>query len=99
MQKPAVDAEDYPKVANTLAHWRFFGGVAGQPVKVGETVADVTVRTDPPRAAEHRRRGREADLCGRATITTCPPRPVRCASEHGQEYGPHELFHDRRPRR
>ena len=42
MQKPAVDAEDYPKVANTLAHWRFFGGVAGQPVKVGETVADVT---------------------------------------------------------
>ena len=42
MQKPAVDSEDYPKVANTLAHWRFFGGVAGQPVKVGETVADVT---------------------------------------------------------
>ena len=41
VQKPAVDAEDYPKVANTLAHWRF-GGVAGQPVKVGETVADVT---------------------------------------------------------
>ena len=42
VQKPAVDSEDYPKVANTLAHWRFFGGVAGQPVKVGETVADVT---------------------------------------------------------
>ena len=83
MQKPAVDSEDYPKVANTLAHWRFFGGVAGQPVKVGETVADVT-GANPIRRAPLNIDGvagaQEADLVGRATITTCRPRPARCAS-------------------
>lgn len=39
-QKPAADSEDYPHVAGTLAHWRFFGGTDGQVVKVGEVVAD-----------------------------------------------------------
>lgn len=50
-QKPAANADDYPLVAGTLAHWRFFGGKAGQPVKVGETVADVTGLNPIRRAA------------------------------------------------
>ncbi|HAP26504.1 MAG TPA: modulator protein [Achromobacter sp.] len=41
-QKPAADAEDYPQVSGTLAHWRFFGGANGQPVPVGEVIADRT---------------------------------------------------------
>ncbi|HEX7868247.1 MAG TPA: metallophosphoesterase [Variovorax sp.] len=42
VQRPAKNSEDYPKVANTLAHWRFFGGVVNQPVLPGTFVADVT---------------------------------------------------------
>ncbi|MBB1603428.1 LamG-like jellyroll fold domain-containing protein [Variovorax sp. UMC13] len=40
--RPAANADDYPKVANTLAHWRFFGGTANQAVPVGAVIADVT---------------------------------------------------------
>jgi len=39
-QKPAADPDDYPQVQGTLAHWRFFGGANGQPVPVGEVIAD-----------------------------------------------------------
>lgn len=41
-QRPAADADDYPKVAQTLAHWRFFGGTVGQAVAPGTVIADVT---------------------------------------------------------
>ncbi|WP_235507920.1 LamG-like jellyroll fold domain-containing protein [Variovorax sp. Root434] len=41
-QRPAANSDDYPKVANTLAHWRFFGGAFNQPVLPGTVVADVT---------------------------------------------------------
>lgn len=41
-QKPAADPDDYPQVQGTLAHWRFFGGTNGQPVPVGEVIADRT---------------------------------------------------------
>jgi len=41
-QRPAANSDDYPKVANTLAHWRFFGGTANQPVLPGTVIADVT---------------------------------------------------------
>jgi hypothetical protein len=41
-QRPAANSEDYPKVANTLAHWRFFGGIVNQPVLPGTVVPDVT---------------------------------------------------------
>ena len=37
-----ANADDYPKVANTLAHWRFIGGMANQPVAAGTLIADVT---------------------------------------------------------
>jgi hypothetical protein len=40
--RAAANSEDYPKVANTLAHWRFFGGTVNQPVPVGTVIADVT---------------------------------------------------------
>lgn len=36
------DADDYPKVASTVAHWRFFGGANGAVVAPGERIADVT---------------------------------------------------------
>lgn len=36
------DADDYPKVAATVAHWRFFGGTAGAAVAPGAGIADVT---------------------------------------------------------
>ncbi|WP_313064542.1 LamG-like jellyroll fold domain-containing protein [Achromobacter animicus] len=39
-QKPAADPDDYPQVQGTLAHWRFYGGTNGQPVPVGEVIAD-----------------------------------------------------------
>ncbi|MET3493389.1 LamG-like jellyroll fold domain-containing protein [Variovorax boronicumulans] len=42
VQRPAADADDYPKVANTLAHWRFVGGTVNQPVLPGTVIADVT---------------------------------------------------------
>jgi hypothetical protein len=41
-QRPATNSDDYPKVANTLAHWRFFGGTANQPVPVDTKIDDVT---------------------------------------------------------
>ncbi|MFS2164206.1 LamG-like jellyroll fold domain-containing protein [Variovorax sp. Varisp62] len=41
-QRPAANSDDYPKVPNTLAHWRFFGGAVNQPVLPGTVVADVT---------------------------------------------------------
>lgn len=50
-QKPAADAEDYPQVSGTLAHWRFFGGANGQPVPVGEVIADRTGLNPMRRAA------------------------------------------------
>lgn len=42
VSRAAANADDYPKVANTLAHWRFVGGAANQPVAVGTVIADVT---------------------------------------------------------
>ncbi|RFP26163.1 modulator protein [Duganella sp. BJB488] len=36
------DADDYPKVASTVAHWRFYGGSDGAPVAPGTRIADVT---------------------------------------------------------
>jgi len=36
------DADDYPKVASTVAHWRFFGGADGAVVAPGTRIADVT---------------------------------------------------------
>ncbi|REM69109.1 modulator protein, partial [Mycobacterium tuberculosis] len=42
VQRPATNSDDYPKVANTLAHWRFFGGAVNQPVLPGTVIADVT---------------------------------------------------------
>ncbi|MCR6475136.1 metallophosphoesterase [Variovorax sp. ZS18.2.2] len=41
-QRPAANPDDYPKVANTLAHWRFFGGGVNQPVLPGTAIVDVT---------------------------------------------------------
>ncbi|MDP9603237.1 UNVERIFIED_ORG: hypothetical protein J2W38_003026 [Variovorax paradoxus] len=41
-QRRATNSDDYPKVANTLAHWRFFGGAINQPVPPGFLVDDVT---------------------------------------------------------
>ena len=42
--KPATGPEDYPHVAETLAHWRFIGGVAGSPVAEGHVIADASGR-------------------------------------------------------
>jgi len=36
------DADDYPKAAATVAHWRFFGGDNGTAVAPGTRIADVT---------------------------------------------------------
>ncbi|KQQ32378.1 modulator protein [Duganella sp. Leaf126] len=36
------DADDYPKVASTVAHWRFFGGSDGAAVAPGTRIADVS---------------------------------------------------------
>jgi hypothetical protein len=41
-KKAAADANDYPQVASTVAHWRFFGGADGAAVPVGQVIADVT---------------------------------------------------------
>lgn len=40
--RKAANPEDYPKVANTLAHWRFFGGAVNQPVPTESRIDDVT---------------------------------------------------------
>ncbi|MDO5692962.1 MAG: metallophosphoesterase [Pseudomonadota bacterium] len=34
------DANDYPVVPDTVAHWRFVGGISGNPVPVGYAVRD-----------------------------------------------------------
>ncbi|MCM2248696.1 hypothetical protein, partial [Klebsiella pneumoniae] len=34
-KKAAADTNDYPLVASTVAHWRFFGGANGAAVPVG----------------------------------------------------------------
>lgn len=39
---PAADENDYPLVASTVAHWRFFGGAAGSVVPVNYQIADQT---------------------------------------------------------
>jgi hypothetical protein len=36
------DTEDYPKVASTVAHWRFYGGTEGAAIAPGTRIADVT---------------------------------------------------------
>ncbi|WP_082926513.1 LamG-like jellyroll fold domain-containing protein [Cupriavidus sp. D384] len=41
-KKPAADVNDYPLVASTVAHWRFFGGTDGAAVPVGQVIDDVT---------------------------------------------------------
>ncbi|MBY4948160.1 metallophosphoesterase [Cupriavidus respiraculi] len=50
-QRPAADSEDYPHIAETVAHWRFFGGAAGSAVAVGQQVADQTGANPLVRAA------------------------------------------------
>ncbi|SDO44085.1 Calcineurin-like phosphoesterase [Rhodoferax sp. OV413] len=42
VQVPARDSDDYPKIASTVAHWRFFGGADGAAVAPGTQIADVT---------------------------------------------------------
>jgi len=42
VQQAPRDSEDYPKVASTVAHWRFFGGAEGTAVAPGAQIADVT---------------------------------------------------------
>jgi len=37
-----ADANDYPKVESTAAHWRFVGGTAGQALPVGAVIEDLT---------------------------------------------------------
>ena len=45
------DAEDYAKVASTVAHWRFTGGSAGQPVAEGHVIEDRSGNNPLHRAA------------------------------------------------
>lgn len=40
--KPATGPNDFPKVAETLAHWRFFGGTVGSAVADGAVIADAS---------------------------------------------------------
>ena len=37
---PAANSDDYPRVASTVAHWRFFGGADGAVVPVGQVIKD-----------------------------------------------------------
>jgi hypothetical protein len=39
---PAANSDDYPLVASTVAHWRFFGGTDGAAVPVGQIIKDET---------------------------------------------------------
>ncbi len=39
---PPRDANDFPVVPDTYAHWRATGGKAGQAVAIGETLADIS---------------------------------------------------------
>lgn len=40
--KPPANAEDYPHVPETLAHWRFFGGTVGAALADAEVIADAS---------------------------------------------------------
>lgn len=40
--RAASNTDDYPKIASTLAHWRFFGGTAGGTIPVGTVIKDET---------------------------------------------------------
>ncbi|TXD94958.1 modulator protein [Mitsuaria sp. TWR114] len=42
VKKAAADPSDYPVVASTVAHWRFFGGTEGGVVPVGQVIQDET---------------------------------------------------------
>lgn len=46
-----ADPEDYPKVASTVAHWRFTGGAAGQAVAAGQVIEDRAGQNPLRRAA------------------------------------------------
>ena len=46
-----ADAEDYPKVGSTVAHWRFVGGTAGQAVAAGHVIEDRAGQNPLHRAA------------------------------------------------
>lgn len=46
---PAHDADDYPKVAGTRAHWRF--GAGSGPVRPGTAVRDIAAGNDMTRVA------------------------------------------------
>ncbi|MCE4553791.1 metallophosphoesterase [Pelomonas sp. P8] len=43
--------DDYPKVASTVAHWRFVGGTAGQAIPSGQVIADEAGQNPLRRAA------------------------------------------------
>lgn len=40
--KPAANAGDCPHIAETLAHWRFFGGTVGAALDDREVIADAS---------------------------------------------------------
>lgn len=42
VRKAAANPSDYPVVASTVAHWRFFGGADGGVVPVGQVIQDET---------------------------------------------------------
>jgi len=42
--QPAKNAEDYPHVAETMAHWRFFGGTVGAALDNRQVIADASGR-------------------------------------------------------
>lgn len=44
---PAKNAEDYPVIAGTTAHWRFYGGTAGTAVPALHQIADVSKSGNP----------------------------------------------------
>ncbi|WP_343639467.1 LamG-like jellyroll fold domain-containing protein [Roseateles sp.] len=48
---PASSTSDYPLVASTVAHWRFFGGADGAVVPVGQVINDETGRNPIARQA------------------------------------------------
>ncbi|MDT6961367.1 metallophosphoesterase [Cupriavidus sp. SZY C1] len=50
-KKAAADTNDYPLVASTVAHWRFFGGANGAAVPVGQVINDMTGANPLSRAA------------------------------------------------
>ncbi len=42
VRTPAQGPDDYPKIDDTLAHWRFAGGAAGSAVAAGMVIADIS---------------------------------------------------------